>query len=80
MVVPLLLATNFWYVKHLFPYRSALTLHSIRQAREFPAPTSAGLYNSTFQHFDVMAVLNEDLSLNDEAWENAKPLLLTPYL
>ncbi|KAJ9099235.1 hypothetical protein QFC21_004115 [Naganishia friedmannii] len=61
VVVPLLLATNFW------------------QARDFPAPTSAGLFNSTFQHFDVMAVLNDDLSLNDEAWENARPLLLTPY-
>ncbi|KAJ9116430.1 hypothetical protein QFC22_004872 [Naganishia vaughanmartiniae] len=61
IVVPLLLATNFW------------------QARDFPAPTSAGLFNSTFQHFDVMAVLNDDLSLNDKAWESAKPLLLTPY-
>ncbi|KAI5450685.1 hypothetical protein NCC49_002941 [Naganishia albida] len=48
-------------------------------AREFPAPTSAGLYNSTYEHFDVMGVLNADLSLNDDAWEKAKPLLLTPY-
>jgi hypothetical protein len=51
-----------------------------RNARDFPAPTSAGLYNSTYEHFDVMGVLNADLSLNEDSWEKAKPLLLTPYL
>ncbi|KAJ9103316.1 hypothetical protein QFC20_004793 [Naganishia adeliensis] len=61
VVVPVLLATNFW------------------NARDFPAPTSAGLYNSTYEHFDVMGVLNADLSLNEDSWEKAKPLLLTPY-
>lgn len=27
-----------------------------------------------------MGVLNADLSLNEDSWEKAKPLLLTPYL
>ncbi|KAL7420969.1 hypothetical protein Q5752_003853 [Cryptotrichosporon argae] len=45
----------------------------------FPGPLSAGLYNSTFQKFDVTSVLNADLSLNVEAYDAAKPLLLTPY-
>ncbi|OCF40952.1 OPT family small oligopeptide transporter [Kwoniella heveanensis CBS 569] len=48
-------------------------------ARSFPSPVSAGLYNSTFAKFDVTSILNPDLSLNDEAWEREKPLLLTPY-
>jgi hypothetical protein len=30
--------------------------------------------------FDVTSVLNPDLSLNDEAWQEARPLLLTPFL
>lgn len=51
-----------------------------RDARDFPSPTSSGLYNSTFQHFNVLNVINKDLSLNETAWETAKPLLLTPYL
>jgi len=29
--------------------------------------------------FDVTSVLNADLSLNEEAWETAGPMLLTPY-
>ncbi|WVQ81284.1 OPT family small oligopeptide transporter [Cryptococcus sp. DSM 104549] len=48
-------------------------------ARSFPSPVSAGLYNSTFQKFDVTSILEADLSLDDIAWENSKPLLLTPY-
>ncbi|WVF65518.1 OPT family small oligopeptide transporter [Kwoniella sp. CBS 6097] len=48
-------------------------------ARSFPSPVSAGLYNATFAKFDVTSILNPDLSLNDEAWGSAKPLLLTPY-
>lgn len=29
--------------------------------------------------FDVTSILNPDLSLNDTAWEQARPLLLTPF-
>ncbi|GFZ47101.1 hypothetical protein JCM24511_04843 [Saitozyma sp. JCM 24511] len=48
-------------------------------ARDFPSAVSAGLFNSTYQRFDVTSVLDADLSLNDAAWEKARPLLLTPY-
>ncbi|WWC91168.1 OPT family small oligopeptide transporter [Kwoniella dendrophila CBS 6074] len=48
-------------------------------AREFPSPVSAGLYNSSFQKFDVTSILKPDLSLDEAAYEEAKPLLLTPY-
>ncbi|WWD06796.1 OPT family small oligopeptide transporter [Kwoniella europaea PYCC6329] len=48
-------------------------------ARSFPSPVSAGLYNSTFQKFDVTSILKPDLSLDEIAYETAKPLLLTPY-
>ncbi|OCF56419.1 OPT family small oligopeptide transporter [Kwoniella mangroviensis CBS 10435] len=48
-------------------------------ARSFPSPVSAGLYNSTFQKFDVTSILKPDLSLDEVAYETAKPLLLTPY-
>ena len=33
-----------------------------------------------FHRFDVGSVLNEDLSLNESAYEQNRPLLLTPYL
>lgn len=29
--------------------------------------------------FDVTSILNADLSLNEEAWEQSRPMLLTPY-
>nr|ODN90504.1 OPT family small oligopeptide transporter [Cryptococcus depauperatus CBS 7841] len=48
-------------------------------ARSFPTPVSAGLYNSTFQKFDVTSILKADLSLDEYAWEKQKPLLLTPH-
>ncbi|WVW79403.1 OPT family small oligopeptide transporter [Kwoniella bestiolae CBS 10118] len=48
-------------------------------ARSFPSPVSAGLYNSSFQKFDVTSILKPDLSLDEVAYEQAKPLLLTPY-
>nr|WVH01953.1 OPT family small oligopeptide transporter [Naematelia aurantialba] len=48
-------------------------------ARDFPSAVSSGLFNSTLQKFDVTSVLNPDLSLNDEAWEQNGPLLLTPF-
>ncbi|KGB75916.3 hypothetical protein CNBG_1754 [Cryptococcus deuterogattii R265] len=48
-------------------------------ARSFPSPVSAGLFNATFQKFDVTSILKPDLSLDEAAWEEKKPLLLTPY-
>jgi hypothetical protein len=33
-----------------------------------------------YARFDVTSVLNPDLSLNETAWEQNRPLLLTPYL
>lgn len=41
---------------------------------------SAGLFNATFQKFDVASILKADLSLDEAAWEEKKPLLLTPHL
>lgn len=49
-------------------------------ARSFPSPVSAGLFNATFQKFDVASILKADLSLDEAAWEEKKPLLLTPHL
>ena len=34
---------------------------------------------STDIRFDVTTILNADLSLNEEAWQQARPMLLTPY-
>ncbi|ODN97275.1 OPT family small oligopeptide transporter [Cryptococcus wingfieldii CBS 7118] len=48
-------------------------------ARDFPTPVSAGLFNSTFQKFDVTSILKPDLSLDEVAFEMQKPLLLTPF-
>ena len=64
-----------------------------RNARDFPTPSSAELYNSKFEkcihdfvpvadatRFDVTSVLNSDLTLNLDEWEKARPLLLGPLL
>ncbi|KAL1405078.1 hypothetical protein Q8F55_008701 [Vanrija albida] len=56
-----------------------MLLTNFWSAREFPNPTSASLYNATYQKFDVTTVLKPDLSLDEETWEGAKPLVLTPY-
>lgn len=40
---------------------------------------SCVLYLLLISRFDVTSVLNADLSLNEEAWETAGPMLLTPY-
>lgn len=37
------------------------------------------LPNSADNRFDVTSILNPDLSLNETAWEQARPMLLTPY-
>jgi hypothetical protein len=51
-----------------------------RNSRDFPSAINAGLFTKNYTKFDVTSVLNKDLSLNEEAWDAAKPLLLTPYL
>nr|XP_018259221.1 OPT family small oligopeptide transporter [Kwoniella dejecticola CBS 10117]OBR81379.1 OPT family small oligopeptide transporter [Kwoniella dejecticola CBS 10117] len=56
-----------------------LLLTNFWSARSFPSPVSAGLFNSSFEKFDVTSILKPDLSLDVEAYEKAKPLLLTPY-
>ncbi|ORX39348.1 OPT oligopeptide transporter protein-domain-containing protein [Kockovaella imperatae] len=56
-----------------------LFLFNFWDARRYPEPVSSGLYNSRFEKFDVASVLNEDLSLNEIAYEQNRPLLLTPY-
>lgn len=56
-----------------------LLLVNFWNAREFPSPTSAGLFDSAYKKFDVPSVLSADLSLDDVAWEKAQPILLTPY-
>lgn len=49
-----------------------------RDARRFPNILSSGLYTSNFTRFDVQSILNPDLSLNEDAWAGAQPILLTP--
>lgn len=56
-----------------------ILIFNVWDARSFPSPTSSGLYNSTFHVFDVASVLKADLTLDEEAWDKAAPLLLTPY-
>nr|XP_019009874.1 OPT family small oligopeptide transporter [Kwoniella pini CBS 10737]OCF48655.1 OPT family small oligopeptide transporter [Kwoniella pini CBS 10737] len=67
------LAGMMWIVMPL------LLLTNFWSARSFPSPVSAGLFNSSFEKFDVTSILKPDLSLDEEAYEKAKPLLLTPY-
>ncbi|WRT69105.1 OPT family small oligopeptide transporter [Kwoniella shivajii] len=67
------LAGMIWVIMPL------ILLTNFWSARSFPSPVSAGLYNSTFQKFDVTSILKPDLSLDEVAWERSKPLLLTPY-
>ncbi|EKD00847.1 hypothetical protein A1Q2_04857 [Trichosporon asahii var. asahii CBS 8904] len=56
-----------------------LLVFNFWNARDFPSPTSAGLFNTAYAKFDVPAVLSPDLSLDDAKWETAQPILLTPY-
>ena len=43
----------------------------------FDAPISAKLYNTSYNKFNVSAIVAEDLSLDTAAFAEAKPLLLT---
>lgn len=56
-----------------------LLVFNFWNARDFPSPTGAGLFNTDYAKFDVPAVLGPDLSLDDAKWETAQPILLTPY-
>jgi hypothetical protein len=48
---------------------------SIRPLSKSEVPAS----KAANARFDVTSILNADLSLNEEAWEQARPMLLTPY-
>lgn len=49
------------------------------EAQSFPAVLSSGLFTSNYTKFDVDGVLKKDNSLDDAAWEQNKPMLLTPF-
>lgn len=48
-------------------------------AQDFPEILSAGLYDKEHKKFAVDTLLNKDNTLNANAWEEQKPMLLTPY-
>ena len=48
-------------------------------AKKFPTVLSSALYTTRFGSFNVNGVLNKDNTLNDMAWEESKPMLLTPF-
>ncbi|WFC99208.1 hypothetical protein MYAM1_001952 [Malassezia yamatoensis] len=50
------------------------------EAQSFPAVLSSGLFTNKYASFDVNAVLKKDNSLDAAAWEQQKPMLLTPFL
>lgn len=45
----------------------------------FGQPIGSQLYNSKYEQFNVSAVINSDLSLDESAWESNKPILLNPH-
>ncbi|WFD43298.1 hypothetical protein MPSI1_001959 [Malassezia psittaci] len=49
------------------------------EAKSFPAVLSSGLFTNKYASFDVNAVLKKDNSLDEAAWEQQKPMLLTPF-
>lgn len=48
-------------------------------AKSFPAVLSSGLFTTNFTKFDVDSVLDKDNTLDIAAWEQKKPMLLTPF-
>lgn len=57
-----------------------LYFNNFWSAQSFPTPIGSGLFNSTYQPFDVHSVLNPvDKTLDLTAWQSKKPLVLTPY-
>ncbi|KAI5475497.1 hypothetical protein MNV49_001311 [Pseudohyphozyma bogoriensis] len=67
------LAFNMWIV---MPF---LYFTNFWNARSYDSPLAAHLYNSTFGRFDVMEILNPDLSLNETRYAEIQPIRLTPY-
>lgn len=48
-------------------------------AQSFPAVLSSALFTKEYKKFDVNAVLNQENVLDEQAWEQNKPMLLTPF-
>lgn len=48
-------------------------------AQKFPTVLSSALYTIKYDSFNVNNVLNKDNTLNEAAWEESKPMLLTPF-
>lgn len=48
-------------------------------AQAFPSVLSSALYNTNHQSFNVNDVLRPDNTLDEQAWEQKKPMLLTPF-
>lgn len=48
-------------------------------AQSFPAVLSSALFTMNHEKFDVSAVLNKDNTLDEKAWEEKRPMLLTPF-
>ncbi|WFD25942.1 hypothetical protein MNAN1_000915 [Malassezia nana] len=48
-------------------------------AKKFPTVLSSALYTIKYDSFNVNNVLNKDNTLNEAAWEENKPMLLTPF-
>ncbi|KAH8928939.1 OPT superfamily oligopeptide transporter [Atractiella rhizophila] len=66
-------AFNLWLIQPIIYF------FSIWEAQRFTRPISAALYNSNFEPFSVSSVtIPETLQLNETAWLEAKPLILTP--
>lgn len=57
----------------------ALYFSNTWDSLSFPSPLSSGLFQKDFQPFKVDSILLPSLSLNTTAYEEFKPLLLTPY-
>ncbi|WFD34105.1 hypothetical protein MCUN1_000937 [Malassezia cuniculi] len=47
--------------------------------QRFPEALSSALFSSDFNVFDIDSVLKKDNTLDEAAWDQKKPLLLTPF-
>lgn len=45
----------------------------------FGPPISSQLFTSDYREFNVSSVINQDLSLDEQAWEANRPILLNPH-
>ncbi|KAG0658686.1 hypothetical protein C6P46_005682 [Rhodotorula mucilaginosa] len=67
-------ALNLWFLTPLMYFG-----FDFWNAQSFDSPVGAHLYNGTFGRMDVLDILNEDLSLNEQRYAEVGPLQLTPY-